>query len=145
MSNLPKLHIVASSQDIVDNAKAAGTFSKMFSALKAADLVSIFRGASPFTILAPTGDAFRKLPDGVFDRRLTDKAKLTAIIKLHVLPSKVPANGKMSHQSKSTHGNRLQVGNHHGQITVDHATVTTGGIKNRNGVLYGIDTVFMPA
>ena len=79
-------------QDIVDTAVAAGAFSTLVTAVKAAGLVDTLKGAGPFTVFAPTDDAFKKLPAGTLEAVLADKAKLTAILTYHVVAGKVMAS-----------------------------------------------------
>jgi len=131
--------------DIVENASAAGLFSMMLRALKAADLTRTFKGAGPFTVFAPTDEAIGKLPEGTFETLLTDRNRLIQVIKFHILPSKVPSSGSLSYRSKTMQGNMLRVVTGDGNITVEGAHVTTGNIACRNGVLFGIDTVLTPS
>src|SRR3954463_4885412 len=78
-------------QDIVDTAVAAGSFKTLATALQAAGLVDTLKGEGPFTVFAPTDEAFDKLPAGALDALLKDKAKLTAVLTYHVVPGKVMA------------------------------------------------------
>ena len=131
--------------DIVENASAAGLFSKMLRALEAADLTRTFKEAGPFTVFAPTDEAISKLPEGAFETLLTDRNRLIQVIKFHILPSKVPSSGNLSYRSKTMQGNMLRVVTGDGRITVENAHVTTGNIACRNGVLFGIDMVLTPS
>jgi uncharacterized surface protein with fasciclin (FAS1) repeats len=133
--------------DIVDTAVAAGSFTTLVTAVKAAGLVDTLKGAGPFTVFAPTDDAFAKLPAGTLDAVLADKAKLTAILTYHVVAGKVMAkdvaglNGKTA---KTVQGGALTIDTTHG-VKIGGATVTKADIECTNGVIHVIDTVLIPA
>ena len=133
--------------DIVDTAVAAGSFKTLVTAVKAAGLVETLKGTGPFTVFAPTDDAFAKLPAGTLDAVLADKAKLTAILTYHVVAGKVMAkdvvglNGKTA---KTVQGGSLKIDTSHG-VKIGGATVTKADIECSNGVIHVIDTVLIPA
>jgi uncharacterized surface protein with fasciclin (FAS1) repeats len=133
--------------DIVDTAVAAGSFNTLVAAVTAAGLVDTLKGAGPFTVFAPSDDAFAKLPAGTVDDLVKpeNKAKLTQILTLHVLPGKVMAadvaGQKMS--PASVEGETLDVDGTDG-VTVSGAKVTSADIECTNGVIHVIDTVIMP-
>lgn len=133
--------------DIVDTAVAAGSFKTLVAAVTAAGLVDTLKGAGPFTVFAPSDDAFAKLPAGTVDDLVKpeSKAKLTQILTLHVLPGKVMAadvaGQKMS--PVSVEGEALNVDGTDG-VTVNGAKVTSADIECTNGVIHVIDTVIMP-
>lgn len=133
--------------DIVDTAVAAGTFKTLVTAVKAADLVDTLKGKGPFTVFAPSDAAFAKLPAGTVEGLVKpeNKAKLAAILTLHVLGSKVlaadVAGKKLS--PASVNGEALHVDGTHG-VTVNGAKVVTPDILCTNGVIHVIDTVLMP-
>ena len=133
--------------DIVDTAVAAGSFKTLVAAVTAAGLVDTLKGAGPFTVFAPSDDAFAKLPAGTVDTLVKpeNKEKLTKILTLHVIPSKVMAadvaGKKMSPASVS--GEALDVDGTTG-VVVSGATVTKADIECSNGVIHVIDTVIMP-
>ena len=133
--------------DIVDTAVAAGSFTTIVAAVTAAGLVDTLKGAGPFTVFAPSDDAFAKLPAGTVDELVKpeNKDKLTKILTLHVLSGKVMAadvaGQKMSPASVS--GEALNVDGTDG-VKVSGATVTSADIECSNGVIHGIDTVIMP-
>jgi uncharacterized surface protein with fasciclin (FAS1) repeats len=133
--------------DIVDTAVAAGSFTTLVTAVKAAGLVDTLKGAGPFTVFAPTDDAFKKLPTGTLEAVLADKAKLTAILTYHVVAGKVMAkdvaglNGKTA---KTVQGGTLSIDTSHG-VKVGGATVAKADIECTNGVIHVIDTVLLPA
>jgi uncharacterized surface protein with fasciclin (FAS1) repeats len=133
--------------DIVDTAVAAGSFSTLVKAVQAAGLVDTLKGLGPFTVLAPTDDAFKKLPAGTLEAVLADKAKLTAILTYHVVAGKVMAadvvglNGKTA---TTVQGGTLAIDTTNG-VKVGAATVTKADIACSNGVIHVIDTVLIPA
>ncbi len=133
--------------DIVDTAVAAGSFNTLVAAVTAAGLVDTLKGAGPFTVFAPSDDAFAKLPAGTVDDLVKpeNKAKLVQILTLHVLPGKVMAadvaGQKM--QPASVEGSTLDVDGTNG-VTVNGAKVTSADIECTNGVIHVIDTVILP-
>ena len=134
-------------KDIVDTAVGAGKFDTLVAAVKAAGLVDTLKGPGPFTVFAPTDDAFAKLPKGTVEDLLKpeNKAKLVSILTYHVVPSKVMAAdiaGKTM-KVKSVQGSEIAVDATKG-VHVDAATVTTADVVASNGVIHIIDTVIMP-
>ncbi len=133
--------------DIVDTAVAAGSFSTLVAAVTAAGLVDTLKGAGPFTVFAPSDDAFAALPAGTVDNLVKpeNKEKLTAILLLHVLPGKVMAADVASQVLDSTTagGDTVHVDGTNG-VTVDGAKVVTADIACTNGVIHVIDTVLLP-
>jgi uncharacterized surface protein with fasciclin (FAS1) repeats len=134
-------------KDIVDTAVAAGNFKTLAAALKAADLVTTLKGKGPFTVFAPTDEAFAKLPKGTLDDLLKpeNKAKLTAILTYHVVPGNVLAADvvKLS-KAKTVQGSELTIKVKDGKVMVDNANVTSTDIKCENGVIHVIDAVLLP-
>jgi len=133
--------------DIVDTAVAAGTFKTLVAAVTAAGLGETLKGAGPYTVFAPSDDAFAKLPAGTVGELVKpeNKEKLTKILLLHVLSGKVMAadvTGKTM-MPKSVGGEELHVDGTHG-VTVSGAKVTAADIECTNGVIHVIDTVIMP-
>jgi uncharacterized surface protein with fasciclin (FAS1) repeats len=133
--------------DIVDTAVAAGTFKTLVAAVTAAGLVETLKGAGPFTVFAPSDDAFAKLPDGTVADLVKpeNKAKLAAILTLHVMAGKVMAadvTGKKLSPA-SVNGEALHVDGTSG-VTVNGAKVVTADIACTNGVIHVIDTVLLP-
>jgi uncharacterized surface protein with fasciclin (FAS1) repeats len=134
-------------QDIVDTAVAAGSFKTLVAALKAAGLVDTLKGKGPFTVFAPTDDAFAKLPAGTVDELLKpeNKQKLTAILTYHVVPGKVtPAQAMKLNSAKTVNGESLSITTDGGTVKINDATVTKADIMCSNGVIHVIDTVLMP-
>lgn len=133
--------------DIVDTAVAAGSFSTLVAAVKAAGLVDTLKSAGPFTVFAPTDDAFAALPAGTVDDLVKpeNKDKLTAILLLHVLPGKVMAAdvAGQSMNPKTAGGSTIHVDGTNG-VSVDGAKVVTADIGCSNGVIHVIDKVLLP-
>ena len=133
--------------DIVDTAVAAGSFTTLVAAVGAAGLVDTLKGEGPFTVFAPTDNAFAALPAGTVDELVKpeNKAKLTAILLLHVLRGKVMAAdiaGKVLDPATAG-GATVHVDGTDG-VTVDGAKVVTADIACTNGVIHVIDTVLLP-
>ncbi len=133
--------------DIVDTAVAAGSFNTLVAAVTEAGLVETLKSEGPFTVFAPTDDAFAKLPEGTVADLLKpeNKAKLAAILTFHVVPGKVMAadvDGKKVSPA-SVQGEALHVDGTHG-VTVNGAKVVTADIACTNGVIHVIDTVLLP-
>ncbi len=137
----------AQGKDIVDTAVAAGQFKTLAAALTAAGLVPTLKGAGPFTVFAPTDEAFAKLPKGTVEDLLKpeNKAKLTAILTYHVVAGKVMAADVVKLTSaKTVQGGTAKVSTMGGTVMIDASHVTTTDIAASNGVIHVIDTVMMP-
>ena len=136
----------AKAGDIVAVASGAGNFTTLVGALKAAGLVETLQGPGPFTVFAPTDEAFAKLPAGSLDELLKpeNKAKLAGILTYHVVPGKVMAADVKTMKAKTVNGQELDVRVNDGKVTVGNATVTRTDIPASNGVIHVIDTVVMP-
>jgi uncharacterized surface protein with fasciclin (FAS1) repeats len=130
-------------KDIVDTAVAAGSFKTLATALGAADLVDTLKGKGPFTVFAPTDDAFAKIPKADLDALLKDKAKLTAVLTYHVVAGKVMAADVKAGKVKTVQGSDLTVTTM-GGVQVNGANVVKTDIVADNGVIHVIDTVVMP-
>ncbi len=137
----------ASNQDIVDTAVGAGQFKTLTAALKAADLVATLKGPGPFTVFAPTDEAFAKLPAGTVENLLKpeNKAKLTAILTYHVVPGVVKAEqvSKLD-RAKTVNGAMVKVATKGGKVTINDATVVKADTAASNGVIHVIDKVILP-
>ena len=129
--------------DIVDTAVKAGSFKTLATALTAAGLVDTLKGPGPFTVFAPTDEAFAKIPKAQLDALLKDKAKLTAVLTYHVVPGKVMAADVKAGKVKTVQGSELTVSTK-GGVKIDKAKVTKTDIVADNGVIHVIDTVLMP-
>lgn len=131
--------------DIVDTAVAAGSFTTLVAAVKAAGLVDTLKSAGPFTVFAPTDAAFAKLPAGTVEGLLKDIPTLTKILTYHVVSGAVMSSDIKGVMSPATvQGGTLKIDPTHG-VKVNDATVVTADIKADNGVIHVIDTVLMPA
>lgn len=131
--------------DIVDTAVSAGSFNTVVAAVKAANLVDTLKGAGPFTVFAPTDDAFAKLPAGTVDALLKDIPKLTKILTYHVVSGKVMAADVVKLKSATTvEGSTVKIDATSG-VKVNDSTVVTPDVAADNGVIHVIDTVLLPA
>ena len=133
----------AAEKDIVDTAIAAGSFKTLAAALQAAGLVDTLKGAGPFTVFAPTDEAFAKIPKAQLDALLADKAKLTAVLTYHVVAGKVMAKDVKAGKVKTVQGGELTI-SAAGGVMVDSAKVTKTDIVADNGVIHVIDSVLLP-
>lgn len=133
----------AHAKDIVDTAVAAGSFKTLATALQAAGLVDTLKGKGPFTVFAPTDEAFAKVPKADLDALLKDKAKLTAVLTYHVVPGKVMAADVKVGKVKTVQGSEITVSTT-GGVKVDAANVVKTDIAADNGVIHVIDSVIMP-
>jgi uncharacterized surface protein with fasciclin (FAS1) repeats len=138
----------AADRNIVETAVAAGSFTTLAKALQAAGLVDTLTGKGPFTVFAPTDEAFAKLPEGTLEELLKpeNKAKLVAILTYHVVPGKVMASDVVSLTSaKTVNGQELSITVKDGGVMIDNAHVVKTDIATSNGVIHVIDTVLLPA
>ncbi|MEO6746575.1 MAG: fasciclin domain-containing protein [Caldimonas sp.] len=143
MSVLSFAALSAQAKDIVDTAVGAGNFKTLAAALTAAGLVDTLKGPGPFTVFAPTDEAFAKIPKAQLDALLADKAKLTSVLTYHVVPGKVMAKDVKAGKVKTVQGSELTVGTT-GGVMVDGAKVTATDIVADNGVIHVIDSVMLP-
>jgi len=135
--------LAAQAKDIVDTAVSAGQFKTLATALQAAGLVDTLKGKGPFTVFAPTDEAFAKIPKDQLDALLKDKAKLTAVLAYHVVPGKVMAKDVKAGKVKTVQGSELTVATA-GGVMVDSAKVVKTDIVADNGVIHVIDSVVLP-
>jgi len=134
-------------KDIVDVAAANGSFSTLVAAVKAAGLVDTLKGDGPFTVFAPTDEAFAKLPAGTVENLLKseNKDKLTAILTYHVVSGKVMAADVVKLDSATTvQGQSVNVTTNDGSVMINNANVVMADVKASNGVINVIDTVLLP-
>ena len=134
-------------QDIVDIAVSAGSFNTLVAAVKAAGLADTLKGPGPFTVFAPTDEAFAKLPAGTVEELLKpeNKSKLVAILTYHVVPGKVMAEDVVKlHEAMTVNGQELTVKAQMGSVMVNNANVVKTDILCTNGVIHVIDTVVLP-
>ncbi|ALR95090.1 fasciclin domain-containing protein [Vibrio sp. Vb5031] len=133
--------------DIVDVAAKNGSFNTLVAAVKAAGLVDTLKGEGPFTVFAPTDDAFAKLPDGTVDMLLMpeNKDKLVSVLTYHVVPGKVMAADVVKLDKATTvQGQDVMIKTMGDKVMVNDANVIATDVKAKNGVIHVIDTVIMP-
>ena len=139
--------MLPNTKDIVDTAVGAGNFKTLAAALKAAELVDTLKGKGPFTVFAPTDEAFAKLPKGTVEDLLKpeNKAKLIAVLTYHVVPGNVMAADVVKlAKAKTVQGSEIQIKTTDGKVTVDGANVTATDLKCQNGIIHVIDAVILP-
>ncbi|MGD7652219.1 MAG: fasciclin domain-containing protein [Verrucomicrobiales bacterium] len=136
-----------SAKNVVEIAAGHDSFKTLVTAVKAAGLAETLSGDGPFTIFAPTDDAFAKLPDGTVESLLKpeNKAQLQAILTLHVLGAKVLAADVKPGMVKTLNGEEVEIAVNDGKVTVKGANVVQTDIIGTNGVIHVIDTVMLPA
>ncbi|MBU7587310.1 MAG: fasciclin domain-containing protein [Nostoc sp. TH1S01] len=132
--------------DIVDTAVGAGSFNTLVAAVQAAGLVDTLKSPGPFTVFAPTDEAFSKLPAGTVDALLQDIPQLTKILTYHVVSGKVLAADVVNLDSAPTvEGSNVKIDASNGGVKINDATVVTPDVEADNGVIHVIDTVLIPA
>ena len=136
---------LAQPKDIVDTAVAAGSFKTLAQLLTAADLVGVMKGPGPYTVFAPTDEAFAKVPKDVLDGLARDKAKLQEVLKYHVLTSKWTTDDfKLVKQTGTAQGQPVIFVVSGGAVSVNGAKVIKANIDCTNGMVHAIDTVLLP-
>ncbi len=136
--------VIMPKNDIIEAARAAGAFKTLLTAIEAAGLTDTLRGDGPFTVFAPTDEAFAKLPKGTLDVLLKDKAELASILTYHVVPGKVMAADVVKlAEAKTVQGQSVKIATA-GGVMVDNAKVIKPDVPATNGVIHVIDTVIMP-
>lgn len=138
--------VQAQDADIVETAQAAGTFTTLLAAAEAAGLVDVLQSDGPFTVFAPTDEAFEKLPEGTVEALLNDPESLQAILLYHVVPSRVMAESVVGmSQATSAQGGYIQISVDGNTVMLNgEATVIQTDIEASNGVIHVIDTVLIP-
>ncbi len=132
-------------KNIVEIAAGSDQFKTLVAAVKAAGLVDTLQGTGPFTVFAPTDEAFAKLPPGTVDALLKDLPKLQAVLTYHVVAGKVLAKDVVGLKSaKTVQGSDIHIDASHG-VKINNATVTKADIEASNGVIHVIDTVLLPS
>jgi uncharacterized surface protein with fasciclin (FAS1) repeats len=137
----------ADRKDIVDTAVGAGSFKTLVAAVQAAGLVETLKGAGPFTVFAPTDEAFAKLPAGTVESLLKpeNKEKLVAVLTYHVVPGKVMAADVVKlTEAPTVQGSKAKVKVADGTVMIDNAKVVKTDIETSNGVIHVIDAVILP-
>jgi len=132
-------------KDIVDTAVSAGQFTTLVKAVQAAGLVDTLKGEGPFTVFAPTDEAFAKLPAGTIESLLANPAKLREVLTYHVVPGKITASEvvKLS-KAKTVQGQEAKIKVSGGKVKIDNANVIKTDIMTSNGVIHVIDAVILP-
>jgi uncharacterized surface protein with fasciclin (FAS1) repeats len=133
----------AYAQDIVDVAVKAGSFKTLVAAVQAAGLVDTLKGPGPFTVFAPTDEAFAKIPKATLDALIKDKAALTKVLTYHVVAGKVMAKDVKAGNVKTVQGSDAILATA-GGVTINGAKVVAADVAASNGVIHVIDTVIMP-
>lgn len=135
----------AAAADIVDTAVSAGNFKTLVTAVQTAGLVDTLKGAGPFTVFAPTDEAFAKLPAGTVEGLLKDPEKLKKVLTYHVVAGKVMAADAMKLSSaKTVEGSTAKIKAKNGTVMIDGAKVIKADIETDNGVIHVIDSVILP-
>lgn len=135
----------SSAADIVDTAVAAGNFQTLVSAVEEAGLVDTLKGEGPFTVFAPTDEAFAKIPQDQLESLLANKTQLTAVLTYHVVAGKVMSTDLTDDMAVATvQGENVTINLDEGGVMVNDAKVVQADIECSNGVVHAIDTVLMP-
>jgi uncharacterized surface protein with fasciclin (FAS1) repeats len=135
--------LAAHAADIVDTAVSAGSFKTLVAAVQQAGLVGTLKGPGPFTVFAPTDEAFAQIPKDQLDALLKDKDKLAKVLTYHVVPAKVMAADVKAGKVPTVQGSALTVSTQ-GGVSVDQAKVVKADVVASNGVIHVIDKVLMP-
>ncbi len=132
-------------KDIVEVAVAAGSFKTLVAAVQAAGLVDVLKRPGPLTVLAPTDEAFAKIPKADLDALMKDKAKLATVLQYHVLTGSVTAGDlKMMKDFGTAQGGRIQIAVSGTTLKINNATIVKADVPASNGIIHVIDTVLMP-
>ena len=134
-------------KNLVETAAGNDAFKTLVAAVKAAGLIETLAGKGPFTVFAPTNEAFAKLPEGTVESLLKpeNKDKLISVLTYHVVPGKVMSKDiKPSQMVKTVNGQQVSIKLSYGKVSVDGATVTAADVEAENGVIHVIDTVILP-
>jgi uncharacterized surface protein with fasciclin (FAS1) repeats len=136
--------VAAAATDIVDTAISAGQFKTLVKAVQEAGLVDTLKGKGPFTVFAPTDEAFAKLPPGTLEALLNNKEKLAQVLTYHVVAGKLKAGDVKPGEVKTVEGQSVSVRSQGGAVMVNNAKVIKTDIMASNGVIHVIDTVLLP-
>jgi uncharacterized surface protein with fasciclin (FAS1) repeats len=134
----------ADAADLVDTATSAGNLKIFVAALKAAGFTESLRGPGPYTVFAPSDEAFARLPPGAWDALVRDKARLAKVLTYQVIPGKILIAEVKPGKTKTLQGGTLDLKSDNGRVTADEATVIESDIMADNGVIHAVDTVVMP-
>lgn len=132
-------------KDIVETAVAAGSFNTLATALTEADLIEVLKGEGPFTVFAPTDEAFAKIPEKKLNALLADKEALKKVLLYHVVSGKVTADQVVNlDKAETLEGSNVKIKAKNDMVKINNAKVVTADIMASNGVIHVIDTVLMP-
>ncbi len=134
----------AHAANIVEAATSAGTFKTFVAALKTAGLADTLKNSGPYTIFAPTDEAFAKLPPGTWAALSKDKTRLSKVLAYHIVPGKILVAEVKPGKVRTTQGGMLTLTSDNGIVTVNNANVTQSDVTADNGVIHAIDTVVLP-
>jgi uncharacterized surface protein with fasciclin (FAS1) repeats len=137
-------YVPAHCANIVETAAAAGSFKTFVAALKAAGFNESLKNSGPYTVFAPTDEAFSKLPAGTWEALSKDKAKLAQVLAYHIVPGKMLVTEVKPGKVKTTQGGMLTLTSDNGKVTVNDANITQSDVTADNGVIHAIDTVVLP-
>jgi uncharacterized surface protein with fasciclin (FAS1) repeats len=141
----PDVRAEEADKDIVETAKAAGSFNTLLTAATEAGLVDTLKGDGPFTVFAPTDEAFAKVPEETLNALLRDRAKLKEVLLYHVVQGKVMAADAVKLDSaKTVQGQPIMIKAQGGKVMINNAQVTPADIKASNGVIHVINSVLLP-
>jgi uncharacterized surface protein with fasciclin (FAS1) repeats len=131
--------------DIVETAATDRSFKIFVTALETAGFAETLRNSGPYTVFAPTNDAFAKLPPGTWEKLSQDKVKLSKVLAYHVIPGKVTVSEVKPGEVKTTQGSTLKLASDNGKVTVNNeANITQSDLAADNGIIHAIDTVVLP-
>ena len=131
--------------DIVQTAISAGNFTTLATALTEAGLVDALKGEGPFTVFAPTDDAFKKLPKGALDNLLKDKEALKNVLLYHVVSGNVSSKDVVKLDKATTlNGSDIKIKTVDGKVMINDSQVTTADVQASNGIIHVIDSVLLP-
>lgn len=138
-------NITSTQKDIVTTAVDAGSFKTLAAALQAANLVETLKGEGPYTVFAPTDEAFAKLPEGTVEALLKDKDALTEILLYHVVSGEYTSGDVVKFKSaKTVEGEEVMIKVSEGSVYINESKVTSADVMASNGVIHVIDTVLIP-
>lgn len=138
------VHITAQAADLIDTAIAAGNLKTFVAAVKAAGFTESLKGPGPYTVFAPSDEAFSHLPPGTWEALIKDKARLAQVITYHVIPGRTLVADVKPGMTKTVQGALLRLKSDNGMVSVDDATVTQSDMQADNGVLHMINAVALP-
>ena len=141
---LSMVPVIGSTADLIDTAVTSGNFKTFVAAVKAAGFTESLKTSGPYTVFAPSDEAFSRLPPGAWAALVKDKARLAKVVTYLVIPGKVLVADVKPGKTKTLEGTQIMLKSDNGRITVDEAAVTESDIVADNGVLHAIDTVTMP-